>query len=469
MANGKDLLSGILSKDRDRGTSFQDVAREYFSGNSKNNVRRRNAAVFAFGMGKFEEKMTNDVVNNLQESQDKKVFELAALDNKYAKYDALLTEDEAYKANPFYFNDKSRAKYDSIYSNSDMDMSLNKNKEFRKKEISEYEEALKKLHEEKIKTGNINKRMTKEVFYKPFEDHWKNKQKDIAAPKNLSIVHNAWDRLTNRGVTKPITAAELKTINRNSFDYLTNPDVITTEEQINRERDPSVVKYSKDEGLSFVLKNVAANDPARASIIRSFSSSEKETFTKAGLEIHIATSQVNFNPILEKNLVINQAFDANYIKVNNLTDTPKPAENRDLYLDYYLEKQDNLDAANNQGNPETRELRVNIFELDRTKKLIAESKFADTPEKSPLYKVQTKLEQDIKVAGLDKVEFETYKIIQEGFLHPEKGYQIKSTIRQTAKEQPGYDPEATFAFETINEYFAQNMTDLTATYEALFN
>ena len=107
MANGKSLLSGILSRDSDRGLSFKDLATSYFSGTSKNNVRRRNAALFTFGVGKFEEKMTANVVNNLQESQDKKVFEQAALNNKYEKYNTLLTEDEAYKANPFYFKDKS--------------------------------------------------------------------------------------------------------------------------------------------------------------------------------------------------------------------------------------------------------------------------------------------------------------------------------------------------------------------------
>jgi len=471
MANGKSLLSGILSRDSDRGTSWKDLATSYFSGTSKNNVRRRNAQLFTFGMGKFEEKMTANVVNNLQESQDKKVFEQAALNNKYEKYNTLLTEDEAYKANPFYFKDKSRAKYDSIYSDSEMDMSLIENKAFRKKEIADYEKALVRLHEEKIKTGNIDKRMTKEVFFKPFEDHWREKQKDIAAPKNLSIIHNAWDRLTNRDENKPVTAAELKKVNRNSFDYLTNPDVITDVEQIERDRDPSIVTYNKNEGMSFLLKNIAPSDPARRSIIRSFTNNKKESFTKTELEIQIATSQVDFNPILEKNLVINEAFDIRYRERRGLLEgesLPTAKENPDAYVEYYLEKQNNLDAANNQGSPETRALRENIFDLDRTNDMIAKSEFANNPEKSPLYKVKQKLEQDIKIAGVDKVKFQTFNTIQDALLDPENGYKIKSTIRETAKKQPGYNADAPFAYETLNDYVSETMQEMMAQYEVIF-
>ena len=56
--------------------------------------------------------------------------------------------------------------------------------------------AAQAMHESKIQNPafeGIDKRMTKEEFFKPFEDYYVSRQQAITAPKELSIVHKAWD------------------------------------------------------------------------------------------------------------------------------------------------------------------------------------------------------------------------------------------------------------------------------------
>ena len=104
------------------------------------------------------------------------------------------------------------------------------------------------------------------VFFKPFEDYYSQKANSIAAPKNLSLVHKGWNKLT-QGFSKPLAIQESKGAkenrNRTVYDYLLEPEELTGAQQIQRYRDPNLFIYTEDEALVFLSDNIQPNDPAR--------------------------------------------------------------------------------------------------------------------------------------------------------------------------------------------------------------
>ena len=465
----KEILSGLLSR-QDSGGTFKDIAADFFSGRSNDKKRARNVMIGSMLLGAKEMSMQNNVIKNLEENERQRTYDLANVTSKWEKYDELMKADEAYKADPFYFRDKAKEKYNQVWGNKDLNMNLQENKDFMQKEIEDYERALKNLHEQKIKTGDIDKRLTKEQFFKPFEDYYTTRQADIAAPKNLSIVHSAWNRLT-KGKQTPLTEAEITakrgTATRSAFDYLLDPSVVSKTEQIERERDPSTVTYTKEEAQRFIVDTMAPTDPARGKALREFVFSKKTQWTENDLTLYTVASQTDFNAILEKNRVVNDAFDKVWMQENNVEEVPKT--NSEEYLSYYLQKQNNLDEANGTGNAEVRELRSNIFELEEVKQSISNSKFADNPQEHPLYPVQKKLESDIKLAGVDKLTFQMFNFVQAKLLDPIDGEIIKSSIRSEAKKTAGYDPDIAYEYETLNQYISENVSELVSGYETILN
>lgn len=465
----KEILSGLLSR-QDSGGTFKDIAADFFSGRSNDKKRARNVMIGSMLLGAKEMSMQNNVIKNLEENERQRTYDLANVTSKWEKYDELMKADEAYKADPFYFRDKAKEKYNQVWGNKDLNMNLQANKDFMKQEIDDYERALKNLHEQKIKTGDIDKRLTKEQFFKPFEDYYTTRQADIAAPKNLSIVHSAWNRLT-KGKQTPLTEAEITakrgTATRSAFDYLLDPSVVSKTEQIERERDSSTVTYTKEEAQRFIVDTMAPTDPARGKALREFHFSKKTEWTENDLTLYTVSAATDFNAILEKNRVVNDAFDKVWMQENNVEEVPRT--NSEEYLSYYLQKQNNLDEANGTGNAEVRELRSNIFELEEVKQSISNSKFANNPQEHPLYPVQKKLESDIKLAGVDKLTFQMFNFVQAKLLDPIDGEIIKSSIRSEAKKTAGYDPDIAYEYETLNQYISENVSELVSGYETILN
>ena len=465
----KEILSGLLDR-QDSGYTFKNIAADFFRGNTNDKKRARNVMIGSMLLNAKEMSMQNNVIKNLEENERQRTYDLANVTSKWEKYDELMKADEAYKADPFYFRDKAKEKYNQVWGNKDLNMNLQENKDFMQKEIEDYERALKNLHEQKIKTGDIDKRLTKEQFFKPFEDYYTTRQADIAAPKNLSIVHSAWNRLT-KGKQTPLTEAEITakrgTATRSAFDYLLDPSVVSKTEQIERERDSSTVTYTKEEAQRFIVDTMAPTDPARGKALREFDFSKKTQWTENDLTLYTVAAQTDFNAILEKNRVVNDAFDKVWMQENNVEEVPRT--NSKEYLSYYLQKQNNLDEANGTGNAEVRELRSNIFELEEVKQSISNSKFADNPQEHPLYPVQKKLESDIKLAGVDKLTFQMFNFVQAKLLDPIDGEIIKSSIRSEAKKTAGYDPDIAYEYETLNQYISENVSELVSGYETILN
>ena len=461
----REMLNSLLQKQNQSG-SWKDVAASYFSGTGKSKNRIRNMIIGKALFGAAETRMENNVIKNLQESERQRVYEMANLDAKYEKYNQLVTDDEAYKADPFYFRQKSETEFNKKNPNYFESYGVTADSKLKKKqEITEYEQALIKLHEEKIKTGNITKRMTKAQFYKPFEDYYSAKANEISAPKNLSLVHKGWDRLT-KGKTVPLTPKEVQTkkdmATRSVYDYLLDPVEFTNEEQIEMYRDPKTFTYTQDEALVYLSENVNPNDPARRSIISSLSDSKKTSWSKEELKTHMVNSQVDFNPIIEKNKTTIIAFNNEWTTKNN-KDIPEVGTPE--YMNYYLERENVVDEANGTGDAKTRQLRRNIFELADISKIINES---GKGKEHPMNPVKKKLENDIKLAGVDSVKFEMYKMVSNRLGDPLKGPMIQAQIASNATAEEKQEEGRTWKYSTTGDYYTAAVNELMSGFDVIF-
>ena len=442
MANRKDLLSGILSKDSDRGLSYKDYATSYFSGSGKSNKRALKASLFAFGVDMFQSKMQNSAINNLQESADKKVFEQAGLTQKWNAYNNLITDDRAFQEDSQFFYKKAETKWGTTNPNYDTDTkgAGEAAQKIKNQEIEDLQKKYEEIHNKKLKTGNINSKnyMTKETFFKPFEDYYTEESKRIVAPKNLSIVHNGWDRLTNRFKNeekdKKITVAEA---NRNTYGYLVEPDAITGTSVIETYRkgkgkfDTTKIKMNLDETKINILELQGVSQEQKNYLVKNLTSKD---YTRNELQAEIISLSADFNPLKEKRIKAGNDFNDRYLLEKNLKTIPTIGTPE--HGNYVLRKTNYVDIQTNQGNKEINELRSNVFML---KDLIAEGK--DENKETIKY-----LENVIRDAGVGKIELMALNTSIQASIDPE----IVSTFKFAANEEGGKP----FA-QAISEYQKQ--------------
>ena len=452
MANGKSLLSGILSRDSDRGTSWKNLATSYFSGNDKNNKRRRNAALFSFGVGLIQNKMENKVINNLQESQDKRVFEQAGLTQKWNAYNKLITDDRSFKEDNQFFFKKAETKWGETNPNYDKD-TLGAGEaaaKIKNQEIKDLQKKYEEIHNTKLTTGNINSKnyMTKETFFKPFEDFYTEESKRIAAPKNLSVVHNGWDRLTNKFRNESKDKKENEEItfaqaNRNSYGYLIEPDAIDGNAAIEVYRKGKVgsnidtIKMNLDETKINILELNGVTQEQKNYLVRNLTNKD---YSKNELQAEIISLSADFNPLKEKRLVAGNNFDEQY-KLKLPENTPIPTVGKAGHGDYILRKTNYIDVQTKQGNEEINELRSNVFML---KDLISEGK--DNNAEAIRY-----LENKIRDIGVGQIELMALNTSIQASIDPD----IVATFKALANEEGGKPFE-----EAIAEYQKQTFTGI---------
>ena len=184
-----DFLKSLL--DKNPGSQTGELIGAYLSGRDKKDNRARNVLLASLFFNAKEAAMQSKVTKQLEELERQKTFDTAKITNQYNLYDKLMTDDEAFKKDKNYFKIQSEAEFARL--NPNYDLSTEDARKIRKQEIDEYEQELINIHKEKIKTGNITKRLSKEEFMKPLEDFYIQQGKQIAAPKNVSLVHKAFD------------------------------------------------------------------------------------------------------------------------------------------------------------------------------------------------------------------------------------------------------------------------------------
>jgi len=304
---------------RSSGSSFADIASAYITGNRKSDNRARNVLLASLFFNAKESKMQSNVVKQLKELERDRTFEQSNVTAKWDAYNKLITEDENFKNNPNYFKLKSEAEFNKVNPNFKLDTESQRT--FKNNEVSEYETAMLNLHNEKLKTGDVKKKLTKEQFFKPFEDYYVSEQERISAPKNVSLVHKAWDYVTGdrkQELTKTQRETAKNTATQASFEKLLKGDVFYGDEAIKLARDPNEFDFTKQEAILYINKNIK-NETIANDTIDTISKAKKDTkYTLNDLKGALVSSNVNrnINQVTKEIELIGIKYDQVYKEIN---------------------------------------------------------------------------------------------------------------------------------------------------------
>lgn len=394
----RDIFKNLLDKSSS-GFNVGELLGTYLSSTGKRNNRMRNILGLTTLFGLKEDSMRSNALKNLKENERLKVFDQAKVTNRWNAYDTLMKEDELYRKNPNHFMIQGEAEFAKL--NPNFDLSTEDARKKRAKEINDWALNAKTLHESKIQnpafTGELqDKRMTKEEFFKPFEDYYVSRQQAITAPKELSIVHKAWDYLGGKKKDElspqEIEANKNKAL-RGSFGFLLDPTEVKGEAEIELFRDPNEFTLTKLEAQSRIIETVKDADLQR-SLIRNL---KKDTYTTNELKSAMIVGSTNFDPILEKVSQAQSTFDTLWKQENKKV----PVIDDDNYNSYILRRTNYVEERSGLGDKDTIELRKKIY-------LLEDLKNKGVNEKDPVRKA---LEAEIKVAGIDKVTLTLFNTV----------------------------------------------------------
>lgn len=340
------------------GTSWGELAGAYLTKGKKKDKKARNILIASLIFNAKEAQMQSNALKNLKENDEQKTFQNAGITNKWNAYNKLMEEDESYKANPNFFRLQAEQQFARDNANFPTGNKLLQSEiDFKNKEVSDLEKALKNIHIEKIKTGNITKRLSKEEFYKPFEDYYKGRQEEITSSDNVSLVHKAWDKITNREDKKILTDMQkeqrLNEATRGSFGYLLNPDEITGDSAIAQYK-PTEMLVSKGEAASQILSTIQ-NESMAKNLITNL---KQDTYSRRDLQDFITLTLVDFNPYVEK---YNRAFEA--YDARNYPEGNKPKKGEENYPDYIERRNNFADIATGLGNETTNKIKSDMYML----------------------------------------------------------------------------------------------------------
>lgn len=423
----QDILKNLLDKSGS-GFNVGELLGTYLSSTGKRNNRMRNILGLTTLFGLKEDSMRSNALKNLKENERLKVFDQAKVTNRWNAYDTLMKEDELYRKNPNHFKIQGEAEFAKL--NPNFDLSTEDARKKRAKEINDWALNAKTLHESKIQNPafeGINKRMTKEEFFKPFEDYYVSRQQAITAPKELSIVHKAWDYLGGKKKDElspqEIEANKNKAL-RGSFGFLLDPTEVKGEAEIELFRDPNEFTLTKLEAQSRIIETVKDADLQR-SLIRNL---KKDTYTTNELKSAMIVGSTNFDPILEKVSQAQSTFDTLWKQENKTV----PVIDDDNYNSYILRRTNYVEERSGLGDKDTIELRKKIY-------LLEDLKNKGVNEKDP---VRKSLEAEIKVAGIDKVTLTLFNTVLAELTDP---------LTSAYLEKQGIKSEV-YAQDKLNEF-----------------
>jgi hypothetical protein len=400
---GKEILSGLLTRQNQGSTggTFKDIAADFFSGSSNDSKRRRNVLIGTALWNAKESAMQNNVMKNLQENETKRTFELAGLTQKWDAYNTLINDDRAFKKDKNYFFTKAEAEFNRLNPNYDTETkdSGDTAQESKLTEINDLQKRYEEIHNNKMTTGNITGKnyMTKEAFFKPFEDYYSQQETQLSAPKNVSIIHNAWDRVTSNFKNKDKLESKseqltLEQANRNTFGYLVEPDEIQGKAAIEIYRknkkgfDTTAFEMDNDDAKFNILKLQGISQEQKNYLIRNIG---EGNYTSNALQAKIVVLSADFDPYINARNVAGNTFEKRY------KDSGKeiPEQKTPEYQEYVLRKTNFIDIETKQGDKELNELRSNMFML---------KDLQVNPVKNA--KAITFLETKIKEQGLGKIQ-----------------------------------------------------------------
>ena len=466
-----DIVKSLLDRANSGNNTWQDMVSAYTSSTNKNANSLRNLLIGTTIFNAKEFSMQQKVLKNLRENEKEKTFELGQMNQKWDAYSTLLADDEAYKKDPLHFRIKSEQEFNRKNPNFATEYGPNESIMQNKRiaDINEYEQALIKVHEENMKSGSFDSKMTKEEFFKPFNDHYEKRAEDISSPKNLSLVHAGWNKIRRRK-DEPVTTKQLQTsknlATRSVLDFLVNPVEFTSEQQIDIYRRKKGDKtFTKEDGLLYLYNNIPDGDIARDITLTTFKNNNQQNYSKSDLDTFIVNSKVDFNPIIEKDRIQTEAFADSWKERNNKKFIPQIGDPG--YMSYYLEMSNTKDEMNGTGDVKIRQLRRNIFELEDLNRII---KSSGLPEKEhAMYPVKIKLENDIRLAGIDAVKYEMYKITAASVNDSVEGIRVRASIPELDPNKDTRPPGYLYEYKSLADYFSKSVNNLMTGFDAIFN
>tara|TARA_R100001443_G_scaffold92849_3_gene99533 strand:+ start:1459 stop:2886 length:1428 start_codon:yes stop_codon:yes gene_type:complete len=410
---------------RDSNAGFADIASAYLRSGSRKNKTSKKLLFASLFFNLREANMQSKVIKNLEQSDRDRIFDEAQVTNKWNAYNTLMNDDAEFKNNSKYFRTQAESKfyelnpnYDSMYSEQTgfLPTSAISRKQ---KEIDDYESALINLHKEKLKTGNVTKRLTKEEFFKPFEDYYVSEKERIASPQNISLVHKGINFLTGKK-KEELTEAEIlnkrNTAKRSNFNYLIDPDEITGESSIEMYRNPKNLTLTEDEAkLSLVQGIEDAN--LRREVLNDISEKidpDTGTISLSKLQSSIIMKTSNFNSFIAKVDEAGRNFDELWLRdniedVNLRTSENLPDLSTPTGITYSLRRANFIDRTTGLGDEDTINLREKMYELQDLKLN------GVTELEAPLVRA---LENDIRAEGLDRITLTVFNTVSSDARNP---------------------------------------------------
>jgi len=335
-----DILKNLLDKSNNQKSSWYDIANAWSQSNNRDTKSLRNIllAQTLFGMKEFQ--MQQKVQKNLKSLERERVFDLGGMNQKWEAYQDLIATEKAYKGDSNYFKKQALAKYNEMHPDFNIKTALESEIADRNKEIEDYATALLNNHTKKVNTGNFDVKMTKEQFYQPFNDYYNQRAEEINAPKNRSLVHAGWNRITEGrkkvDPTAPTLEDRRKVANRGTFGYLVDPDEIKPRDEIALFRNPNEFVMTTGEMKEAILMNQSLPMEVRQSLIETL---PKGTMTRGELKDHVVIETTDFDAEKDK---LQRAYNM-YDNVEGIDETNRPKVGTESYK-HYIRKRNNYAA-----------------------------------------------------------------------------------------------------------------------------
>lgn len=195
----KDFTS-LLGK-KSAGTNFADLAAAYFSGNRKQSNRNRNLLLASFLFNAKESKMQSQVMQNLQDLEDKKVIASAEAKANYDKQFKLQNQyDEIQnKGLNQYYDADAEIEFDKYVTNLGMSTRFDGSNEDANKMKQEWKNNFAKNQYEKFKEiydGETVERLGSfEAYAEPVLNKFKAERRKITSPTEVSLVHKVLNKV----------------------------------------------------------------------------------------------------------------------------------------------------------------------------------------------------------------------------------------------------------------------------------
>lgn len=193
-------FTSLLGK-KSAGTNFADLATAYFSGNRKKSNRNRNLLLASFLFNAKESKMQSQVMQNLQDLEDKKVIASAEAKANYDKQFKLQNQYDDIKSKGIteYYDADAEIAFDKYVTNLGMSTRFDGSNEDANKMKQEWKDNFAKNQYEEFTNlydGESTARLSSfEAYAEPVLNKFKAERRKITSPTEVSLVHKVLNKV----------------------------------------------------------------------------------------------------------------------------------------------------------------------------------------------------------------------------------------------------------------------------------